>query len=356
MNRPLRILFTIPNFKTAGSQYVLLALIARLNKHNFNVIVGIENHWNDAKKVIPVSDLVELPKLFKVSKISFLKQYIKVLKKNQIDLVHSWDYKSNYLEPLACRLSGVKYLYTKKNNSWSRSWQLKSLFSHFIAYDQPEMKKRFFSNKHYANKIKLIPHGVDLLKFFPLEKTTNSTFNLCYVGNVNRNKNQLFVLKAMLNLPDNIHLNLFGKCDSNYKKELGLFIQNNNLKHRVHFQGFINQGHLPKMLNYQDVLILSSFEEGLPICLLEAMACGLPVLSSDSGGGTRFILEETMSDALFSLDDVNDLVLKCKRLSSDRKIYDEFKVKGEKCVKDRFSIEKEVLSYNILYNKVIATK
>ncbi|REE24463.1 glycosyltransferase involved in cell wall biosynthesis [Winogradskyella pacifica] len=352
MSRPLRILFTIPNFKTAGSQYVLLALIARLNKHNFNVIVGIENHWDEAKKVIPVSDLVELPKLFKVSKIRFLKQYIKVLKKNQIDLVHSWDYKSNYLEPLACRLSGVKYLYTKKNNSWSRSWQLKSLFSHFIAYDQPEMKKRFFSNKHYANKIKLIPHGVDLLKFFPLEKISHSTFNMCYVGTINENKNQLFILKAMLNLPETIHLNVFGKADVNYKKELDVFIENNDIKDRVHFYGYISQSQLPEIFRIQDVLVLSSLEEGFPVCLLEAMACGLPVLSSDSGGGAKFMLNTMVDDCLFSIYETDDFNHKILNLTHNPNLYKSLRSKGLDLVHKKFSIEREVNSYVELYTNL----
>ena len=38
----------------------------------------------------------------------------KLIKTNKIDVVHSWDYKSNYLEALACRMAGVKYIYTKK--------------------------------------------------------------------------------------------------------------------------------------------------------------------------------------------------------------------------------------------------
>ncbi|WP_179319495.1 glycosyltransferase family 4 protein [Winogradskyella helgolandensis] len=352
MNRPLRILFTIPNFKTAGSQYVLLALIARLNKHKFSVTVGVENHWNDAKKVIPVSDLVQLPKPFKVSKISFLKQYVQVLKNNQIDLVHSWDYKSNYLEPLACRLVGVKYLYTKKNNSWSRSWRLKSLFSHFIAYDQPEMKTRFFSNKYFGNKIKLIPHGVDLLKFFPLDKISHSTFNMCYVGTINENKNQLFVLKAMLNLPENIHLNVFGKADGNYKKELDLFIENNNLKDRVHFYGYISQSQLPEIFRSQDVLILSSLEEGFPVCLLEAMACGIPVLSSDSGGGTKFMLKGIEKDCLFSIYETNDFKNKILNVMLQQDLYLSLQKNGLDLVRKKFSIEQEVRSYVKLYNNL----
>ncbi|WP_225035565.1 glycosyltransferase family 4 protein [Winogradskyella sp. SM1960] len=352
MHRPIRILFTIPNFKNAGSQYVLLALITRLHKNDFDIKIGVENHWDYAKKVILENNLVQLPKPFQVSKIPYLKQYIKVLKTNNIDLVHSWDYKSNYLEPLACRLAGVKYLYTKKNNSWSRPWQLKSILSHFIVYDQPEMKTRFFSNQIFANKIGLIPHGVDLLKFFPLEKSPHSAFNMCYVGNINSNKNQLFVLKAMLNFPENIHLNLFGKPDLNYKSTLESFIEVNNLKHRVHFRGFITQSQLPEMFRTQDVLVLSSLEEGFPVCLLEAMACGLPVLSSDSGGGAKFMLQDMTKDCLFSIDDSADFENKILNLIQDQDLYQSLCKEGLDLVKNRFSIEQEVNSYVKLYNNI----
>ena len=156
----------------------------------------------------------------------------------------------------------------------------------------------------------------------------------------------------MLNLPENVHLNVFGKADSNYKKELDLFIETHNLKHRVHFYGFVSQNQLPDIFGHQDVLILSSLEEGFPVCLLEAMACGLPVLSSDSGGGAKFMLEAIIRDCLFSIYKPYDFEHKLLSLMNNNDLYMSLRKKGLELVHERFSIEHEVNSYVELYNKL----
>ena len=348
MNRKVRILFTIPNFKTAGSQYVLLSLIKRLDVTRFVIFVGVDNHFDEAYKVVNSDQLIKLPK--PNNKKVFLKAYVKALSVYKIQVVHSWDYKSNILEPLACRLAGVKYLYTKKNNSWSRSWFIKSLLSHIIVYDQPDMASTFFDHKLFKGKIHFIPHGVDLAVFRPLKKIKHSYFNICCVSNINENKNQLFLIEALLDLPDYFHLQLYGKGELNYINKLKKFILAKGLEDRVYFKGYIENIQLPEIFREQDVFVLPSFQEGLPVSILEAMACGLPVLCSDSGGGTRFILGEMLKNNLISLRGSYDYINKLKQLEGDLVYKEELKLNGIEIVEKRFSIQKEVALYDKLYN------
>lgn len=345
MFKKRNILFTIPNFNTAGSQFVLLAIVSRLDANLFNIYIGVENQPECIPDIFPKDKQLLLPKKGK----GYVSNFRKLLKMHAIDVLHSWDYKSNYLEPLACRLAGVKYVYTKKNNAWSKRWQLKSFLSHVIAYDHPDMEVRFFRAWYLNRKSKLVPHGVDTSIFNPHKKINHASFNICCVGNVVANKNQLFVLQALLKLPETVHLHIYGKEDVIYKRLLDTFITEHHLRDRVHFKGYIDNHSLPEVFSTQDVFVLASKQEGLPVSLLEALACGVPAMSSNSGGGSRFILQNPLQALLFELDDTAYFVKTILRLQDDENYYKILREAGVRAVKERFSIAQEVELYHKIY-------
>jgi glycosyltransferase involved in cell wall biosynthesis len=268
--------------------------------------------------------------------------------------VHSWDYKSLDVEVLGSRLAGVKYLFTKKNAAWSKRWFLKSLLASHIAYDNPFMKKNFFSHKLLKNKTTFIPHGVNTDLFFPMEsaKEEGSNFNICCVGNINNNKNQGFIVDALKDLPAKIHLNLYGKVDPSYIKKLDIKITNSGLKDRIHFKGFVENKNLPKVLNEHDIFILASVREGLPVSILEALACGLPVLSSDSGGGARYIFKDSVSDSVFKLSNPKNFKALILKLYDNKDYYKLKSKESLSIVIERFQLEREVKQYEQLYDEI----
>ncbi|PVW16466.1 glycosyltransferase family 4 protein [Marixanthomonas spongiae] len=347
-----RILYTIPNFKTAGSQYVVMALVERIDKTRFEPLIGVERFPETIPQIIPQKNQVVLAKNGNLRKDALA--FSKLLKKQRIDLVHSWDYKSEFVEAIGCKLARVPYLFTKKNDAWSKRWFLKSLLATHIAYDNPEMKSRFFSNRIFQKKITFIPHGVDtaLFKPSPVKLKASEKFTICSVGNIGDNKNQMFLIKALKALPERVHLNIYGKADTAYLKKMQQLIQQENLEGRVHIEGFVPNNQLPGILQQQDVFVLASKKEGLPVSILEALACGVPVLCSDSGGGSRYIFKETISENIFDLKKPQDFVDKCKPLLENEKYY--FRKRKEAVqIAARFDVEKEVASYSKLYDKLV---
>jgi glycosyltransferase involved in cell wall biosynthesis len=344
-NRLINILYTIPNFKTAGSQYVLLSILKGLDNAKFNIYVAVENHPELIPPIVPKNNRLHLKYSDKTLKdMTYLS---KILKQYEIDILHSWDYKSNIVEALACRLSNKKYVFTKKNNSWSKKWHIKSMLANYIAYDNPDMATRFFKPKYLKNKAKFIPHGVDINKFAPEKKIPKQLFNLCCIGNIVENKNQEVILNALEKLPNNIHLNLYGREDKNYRQKLNSIINAYNLQERVHFNGYVNNKDIPAVLNQQDVFVLASKQEGLPVSILEALSCGVPVLSSDSGGGAAYILKDENGGLIFT--SIEELVKQVKLLENNSKLYNAYSKKAVLNVRERFSLQKEINAYKDLY-------
>lgn len=349
MPRKCRILFTIPNFRTAGSQYVVLSLVQGLDKSRFEVFIAVEKNPELIPDVIPLSHKLRYQLTGKTAKDAL--GFSGLLKKHKIDLVHSWDYKSLAVEALGSRLACVKYLFTKKNAAWSKRWFLKSFLASHIAYDNPTMKNEFFNSHFLKHKITFIPHGVDTNVFRPLglKEEENSIFKICCVGNINDNKNQKFIIDALKDLPVGIHLNIYGKAEPNYLRELKSKIAQLKLENRVHFHGYIENKHLPEILNQQDLFILASKKEGLPVSILEALACGLPVLSSDSGGGAKYIFKDNVVDSVFKIDDIENLKRLILTLSEDKVFYKRKSKESLDTIHKRFQLEREIKQYEQLY-------
>lgn len=351
MPKKIRILYTIPNFKTAGSQYVVESLVKGIDKEKFEVFISVEKYLEKTPDILP--DNNKLQHQITGSRLKDARFFARLLKQHKIDIVHSWDYKSKFVEVLGSRLGGVKYLYTKKNAAWSKRWFLKSVLSTHIAYDNPEMKQDFFNNFLLQNKVSFIPHGVDTSLFKPMDLPKKTTiFNICCIGNICENKNQLFLIESLKDLPSSIHLNLYGNADELYLKKIKNRVKQLNLDARVHFKGFVANSKLPEVLNQQDLFVLASKKEGLPVSILEALACGLPVLSSDSGGGAKYIIENENGGFVFNFSNSEKFNKIVKRLFVDKDFYEKKCREAVVVARHKFTLSKEILSYEELYEKI----
>ena len=111
-------------------------------------------------------------------------------------------------------------------------------------------------------------------------------FLLFYAAEFNKNKNQQFLIKALAEIKDSIpnaRLLLAGEglLQDSCKKlasELGV-------DHMVEFLGYRND--IVNLLPMCDVAVASSLREGLPVNIMEAMACGLPVVATKNRGHIR---------------------------------------------------------------------
>jgi glycosyltransferase involved in cell wall biosynthesis len=351
MSRKIRLLFTIPNFDTAGSQYVLLAVIKKLDKSLFDIFIGVERNPELIPDVVPNDHKVLINFTGRFFKdVYSLANTVRQLK---IDVVHSWDYKSNFTEPMACRLTFTSYVYTKKNAAWSKRWFLKSLLSKHVAYNHPQMKSQFFSHPLLRNKVGFIPHGIDLKQFKPIETNLreDGIFKMCCIGNIGENKNQLFIIEQLKALPETIHLHLFGNSDPEYLTKIKALIKKEGLQDRVYLNPFVENNQLPQLLNSFDLFLLVSKREGLPVSILEALACGVPVLCSESGGGTQYIFNEGKGGVVFSLNEPEEFK-KILLNFFDNKAYFHQKKNEAIEVAIKFDLVNEAKAYETLYQQL----
>ncbi len=119
--------------------------------------------------------------------------------------------------------------------------------------------------------------------------------------------------------------------------EIEEYILDNNLKNTVKLLGWIPHDEIPNYLNELKLFIMPSYSEGLPNSVLEAMSCGVPVLSTPVGGipdiikegKTGFIMEKNSKELIaenvikiISKENNNEIIKNAKELISNEYSYD----------------------------------
>ncbi|MHB8104700.1 MAG: glycosyltransferase family 4 protein [Dehalococcoidales bacterium] len=170
-----------------------------------------------------------------------------------------------------------------------------------IAID--EATRQFYQQRYprLAAKIKVIPVGIDLNKFKLLDREglrLKYGFKpddkvIVYVGRLEKEKNLEFLINCFTSLAVLIpHAILVLVGDGRDRKSLEYLVRSSGLK-RVIFMGAQEPDNIPKILNCADVLALCSLFEGSPTVVKEALACGVPVVSTDVGDVREIIRSET---------------------------------------------------------------
>ncbi|MDR6966994.1 glycosyltransferase involved in cell wall biosynthesis [Flavobacterium arsenatis] len=299
--KKIKVLYTIPNFDTAGSGKALLNLALGLNKELFEPhILCLHNRGaffeTVEKSGIPIHVFDYIPKERPI--LQMLKKCWKLsrkLKAIQPDIVHSFHYNSNYTEGLSTRLAGIKWVFTKKNMSWGglskNSWQLRSFLANKIALQNTDMKASFYP---HSNKTSLISRGVDIEKFHfstpdshikALMKTAENQRVLICVANFVPVKG----IETLITAFDEIKaqhedwvLWLVGDDKNEYGEKLHGMVDALGLNSKVMFSG--KQMNVVDYLNHAEIFVLPTLDEGRregsPVALLESMANSKVVLGS----------------------------------------------------------------------------
>ena len=137
----------------------------------------------------------------------------------------------------------------------------------------------------YKSKINIAPHHFINLKKFSKIKELNQRENLVgYIGRLSPEKGVLNLVKSIpLIIGDKEDINFSIIGNGKLMSEIQEYIVNNNLQKNLNLEGWVSHDELGAYLNDFKLLILPSYTEGLPSIILEAMACGTPVLCTSVG-------------------------------------------------------------------------
>ncbi|MBK8551395.1 MAG: glycosyltransferase [Ignavibacteria bacterium] len=369
--KKIKILYTIPNFNSAGSGKALINEISRLDKNIFEPSICCRHErgdlFNSAKALnIPIYiaefSVPMKPRLKGIENVMKLSRF---LKKINPDIIHSYNYSDDYSEALAAKLSGIKWVYTKKNMGWgSNAWKIRSRLADAIIPQNIEMIKVFFNK---TTKHTLIPIGIDLTEFKDLSRDEEliEKYNLAgaypiilTIANILPIKGINYLIKgfSLINEDfENAKLLIVGEDKTEYADSLKEIVRQMNLGDRIIFTG--KQNNIKSYFSVADIFILPSKKEGEggPISVLEAMASGVLSYGSDVPGIRDQFTE--FQDQLFESENPGSIankILKAVEMSEEERIK---RISRQKeFIKKKYSIENEINLLEQLYKNILDKK
>ncbi|MFK8031722.1 MAG: glycosyltransferase family 4 protein [Gammaproteobacteria bacterium] len=151
---------------------------------------------------------------------------------------------------------------------------------------------------------------------------------MLYVGKFEKRKNVFRILRAYREFIDqngrDVKLVMVGKRDWN-AEAFDALVAELDLGDHVIQPGYVDSAHLPALYSAAEVFLFASLWEGFGLPVLESMACGTPVITSNGSS-----LAEVAGDAALLVDpyDVSDIAAAMNRLHNDNELKQQFVQKG----------------------------
>lgn len=172
---------------------------------------------------------------------------------------------------------------------------------------------------------------------------------ITHISNFRKVKRIDDVVKIFYNIQKEIPSKLMMVGDGPEKQMAEDLCRSLEIHDKVVFFG--NSSEIDKILCYSDLFLLPSETESFGLAALEAMACGVPVISSNSGGLPEVNIEG-YSGYLSNVGDVNDMSLKAISILNDEEKLNKFKLNAKE-VASRFDIIKILPMYEKIYQEAI---
>lgn len=325
----IKILYTIPNFDTAGSGKALLNIAGGLDKSRFEPHIMCKHNRGTFFKTVENSGIpvhlynYETPMRPIASGLLGSWKVSRVFKEIKPDLIHSFHYAADYSEALAARMAGCKWVFTKKNMNWGRgsknAWLLRSKLANGIIVQNTDMIEQFYPN---SRKTMLIPRGVNTERFSrqTSEKSSSAEKNIVCVANLVPVKGVEVLVEACKkifseNSANGWKIKIIGDDNNEYGRELKNKYRCLIEENRLIFTGKLSD--VKPELQKGEIFVLPTLNEGRmegsPVSLLEAMSMGLPVIGSRIPGITDQ-LKPLGDDHLFEPGEIDDLSVKLKKI------------------------------------------
>ncbi len=374
INRKINILHTITVFGIGGAEKNLLSIVKNHDRNKFNIFVaysfGGELEDEFKKTDVHFYKFQNTKLKFKSFRgfITVFKLY-KFIKKQKIDIVHTHLFVSYIWGGVAAKLARAKLINSVQNirdisagKVYKYLQFLEKLYARFtnrvIVYNQTT-KEIMVNRGINSRKIEIVSGGVDISKLASYRKSDLRSIREKYhlsdsqivgtSGGLRPVKNHKLFLKAaaeVLKIISDVKFVITG--DGSEKEKLKILSLKLGLHDKVVFTGFVDD--LYSVMATFDIFVLTSFSEGQPVTILEAMALGKPVIAT-AVGGVPELIKNGETGILVPSDDVRSLSVAIIDLLQNEYERKKIALAGQKMVEDNYNIKQMVKQIENIYLK-----
>lgn len=299
--------------------------------------------------------------------MSAIRELVKLIKERNIEIIHTHGYKSDIMGLIAARMAGIKVIATPHGFGEPSDLKLKAfvklgkLALRFCDLVVPLSEQLVNESKQAGvaeRKIHFVRNAVDLKEVeeyrFKKQKQTdpNRKLKIGYIGQIIPRKKVDHILNIYNQIwleNNNIELQLLGDGES--RAEMEKLAATLPSAESIHFMGFRNDR--LELLSQFDLFVMTSSDEGIPRCLMEAIAMETPVAAYNIPGIDQLVMHEE-TGLLAKYGDQKTLKDYWLKLLSDKPYAEELARHGREFVNERYSGKRMATEYTDLYQTLLS--
>ena len=329
MSKKKKLVFTMPTLQMGGAERVLATLVNHWALHKtYDMTIVVHDHAsNGSFYKFPSSVKIIYTGLWKSKKWRIPFECYRIFKELKPDLVVGFILWNNILTILASKVMGIPCIISER----SSPHVVRNRFIRFMRHVfykkantivvQTQRGKNMFS-RIIASKTAVIGNPISSVA----AKKSPKKMTLITAGRLSKEKDFSTLINAFSIISNDFaqwDLVIFGEGPE--RPILENLIKSKGLEKRIFLPG--RTQNILQEMSQASIFILSSKFEGMPNALAEAMAIGLPAISTDCPTGPRELIEHGHDGFLVPVGDASAMADAMRRLMNDKKLRQEF---GEK--------------------------
>ena len=320
----MNIVFAVPAMGFGGAERVVSILANEFSKqHNVSIIL-LSGKEEVAYKLEKEVNIIVIPKALTVLKR--WKKFRTVCKQLQTEVVLAFMTGVGVMATASLVGTGIPVIVSDRCDPYAKDMQLSAKLR-FINYFTKYLTKGYVFQssgaKNYYPKVVrkksciiLNPLNTENFPNYDIETAENKVVS---VGRLHEQKNQKLLINAFAKSKYSIDYTLHIYGEGKLRDDLQAQINDLGLQGKVVLEG--NNSNVLNELVKSKLFVFTSNYEGLPNALMEAMALGLPCISTDcSPGGARMLIDDGENGLLVPCDDLDSLVSAMDKLYDDNAI------------------------------------
>lgn len=359
-----KILFTIYSLRGGGAERIMTNLANHLVENNYKVTILTMGNADCAYKLSQSIKIIELgfkPNISSpFSSFKNLFYRIKLVYKKFVeikpDLCISFMSETNIISIISAKLIKVPIIVSERTNPSIHQISFVYTFLRKILYKyassvivQTEGVSGFFSKNYRLKNLQIIPNFIQIDQFKSVKNEKENT--ILSVGRLSSEKGHLLLLNAYA-ISDAIKMGWKLKIVGTGPLELVYQKISKELKidDNVEFGG--HSSNVYANLINAGIFVLPSTYEGFPNALMEALAVGVPSISTNCDYGPSDLIQDGLNGFLVNVGDVNQLKNQINILIHDARLRERFRLEGPKSMK-KFDYVIVISKWNTLINETI---
>ncbi len=292
-----------------------------------------------------------------IRKLRSLAQLVQQLKTHRTQIVHTHNTYAHFYGTLAAKLAGVPIVINTQHgggcgDSWKARWQFK-LANRWtqrvigVSHDAARLCEK--QDRGSQDKITTIWNGINLDRFqYHGPRQTPVAISVARLSVTKDFPTLLRAVRMVLPHVPDFRLRIVG--DGPERAQLELLIDELNIRPHVELLG--ERHDVPELLADAGFFVSSSLSEGISLTLLEAMAVGLPIVTTAVGGNPEVVLDG-QTGRLAPAGDPAALARAIVDLCGERDLWSAMGTLGRQRVEQNFEIRQMIRSYEALYEELL---